>query len=64
MQVWKKIVERFCTVATVITLTFLGLFAYLMVTGQERPVDLIDFMKLTVPLYFGTQIKQKERSDS
>jgi hypothetical protein len=61
---WNKLVERFVTVATMVTFAFVATYVYLVVTNQDRPADLITFLQFVLPLYFGTQIKQKERSDS
>lgn len=57
---WEKIINRLCTVKSLVTLTLTVVFAFLAATGAVKPESFQDIFYIVVAFYFGVQTAKKE----
>ena len=56
----EKIINRLCTVKSIVTLTLTAVFAYLSTVGAIKPEAFQDIFYIVIAFYFGVQTAKKQ----
>ena len=59
-----KIIDRFFTVKSVLTLSFAWTYCYIILTGREVDAAFLSLLTAIVGFYFGTQKEKKDQQDA
>ena len=58
-----KIIERFISIKSIVTLILTAVFAYLSVTGSISGEQFLTIFTVVISFYFGTQYKKLENAN-